>query len=418
MSARILLLEDDESLKLILSRALSSAGYQVRATASIDAVLNWVRAGEGDLLLADVLLDGTSFLDSLAMVKRLRAGLPIIVMSAQTTASTAIGAEKGGVYDYLPKPFDLDDMLASIAAALGEGSIRRPEKTAAEPSGLIGQSAAMQSTFKAIARSATSRAHVVINGEPGAGKRQAADALIRARQLANEPLVLVTPSHSPGEVFASTTAAAQVLWLHLDEWEKPQQSAARDALDNGSGRVIATVSSPARPGLDARLLARLSECVITVPPLRQRRSDIAALCETFLHEFARRDRQAPLQLAPSALTLIESAAWPGNVAELRSVLSRLALATRGGLAGPDDIARAMRSDTTGQPDQLAGRAASLASAALSEPAARQRAIDALDRALFEQALARAEGNRSRAAQLLGLNRNTLARRLAELGNDS
>ncbi|WP_339745183.1 response regulator [uncultured Maricaulis sp.] len=418
MSARILLLEDDESLKLILSRALSSAGYQVRATASIDAVLNWVRTGEGDLLLADVLLDGASFLDSIAMVKRLRAELPVIVMSAQTTASTAIDAEKGGVYEYLPKPFDLDQMLVSVAAALGEVSIRRPEKSAAEPSGFIGQSAAMQSTFKSIARAATSRAHVVINGEPGAGKRQAADALIRARQASSEPVVLITPSHSIQEVFASTASSVQALWLHLDEWSTQQQNAARDALDAGPGRVIATVSTPVRQGLDARLLARLSECVITVPPLRERRSDIAALCETFLAEFAQRDRQPLLQLAPAALTLIESAAWPGNVAELRSVLSRLTLATRGRLAAPDDVSRAIQTDTAERPGQLADRAASLASSALTEKNARQLAIDALDRALFAQALARADGNRSRAAQLLGLNRNTLARRLAELGNDS
>ena len=167
MSARILLLEDDESLKLILSRALSSAGYQVRATASIDAALNWIRAGEGDLLLADVLLDGTSFLESLGMVKRLRVDLPVIVMSAQTTASTAISAEKGGVFEYLPKPFDLDLMLTTIAAALGESRRRQPEGKLAEPSGLIGQSAAMQATFKAIGRAATSGAHVMISGEAG-----------------------------------------------------------------------------------------------------------------------------------------------------------------------------------------------------------------------------------------------------------
>ena len=418
MSARILLLEDDESLRMILSRALSGAGYQVRATASIDAVLNWVRAGEGDLLLADVLLDGTSFLESLGLVKRLRGDLPVIVMSAQATASTAINAEKGGVYEYLPKPFDLDDMIASVAAALGEGAVRRPEKASSEPTGFIGQSAAMQSAFKSIARAATSRAHVTIMGEPGAGKRQAADALLRARGVATADAVLITPSHSIKDIFTSTASSAQVLWLRLDEWSPQQQRAARDALDTGPGRVIATVSTLGSGAVDGRLLARLSECVVTVPPLRERRSDIAVLCEAFLGEFALRDRQAVLHLSPAALSLIESAPWPGNLVELRSVLSRLALATRGRLAGPDDVDRAVMTDTGDHPDDLAYRAASLASCALTEPEARQVAIDALDRALFEQAMARAEGNRSKAAELLGLNRNTLARRLTELGSDS
>lgn len=418
MSARILLLEDDESLKLILSRALSSAGYQVRATASIDAMLNWVKAGEGDLLLSDVLLDGVSFLESLSLVKRLRADLPVIVMSAQATASTAINAEKGGVFEYLPKPFDLDDMIASVEAALGEALIRRPEKPSSEPTGFIGQSAAMQSTFKSIARAATSRAHVMIMGEPGAGKRQAANALLRARGLPGSEAVLITPSHQTQDIFASTAVAGQVVWLRLDEWSPQQQRAARDALDTGPGRVIATVSTPASDELDNRLLARLSECVVTVPPLRERRSDIAALCDAFLNEFAQRDRQAAIHLSPAALTLIENGAWPGNLVELRSVLSRLSLATRGRIASPDDVARAALKDTAERPGELANRAASLASHALTEANARQVAIDALDRALFQQALARAEGNRSKAAELLGLNRNTLARRLGELGDNS
>lgn len=417
MSARILLLEDDESLKLILSRALSSAGYQVRATASIDAVLNWVKAGEGDLLLADVLVDGVSFLDSLGLVKRLRVDLPVIVMSAQSTASTAISAEKGGVFEYLPKPFDLDDMIASVAAALGQAQVRRPDKSPSESTGFIGRSPAMQSTFKAIARAATSRAHVTIMGEAGAGKRQVADALLRARGVALADAILITPSHQVQDVFASTNAGKDVLWLRLDEWSPAQQRAARDALDTGPGRVIVTVSQPAHQAIDARLLARLSECIISVPPLRERRSDIGALAEAFLGEFAARDRQPVVQLSAPALTLIESAAWPGNIVELRAVLSRLSLSTRGRTAGPDDVLRAITLDTTERQGELASRAASLASCALGETAARQIAMDALDRELFAQALVRAEGNRSKAAEMLGLNRNTLARRLTELGED-
>ncbi|WP_417483775.1 sigma-54-dependent transcriptional regulator [Maricaulis salignorans] len=418
MSARILLLEDDESLKLILSRALSSAGYQVRATASIDAVLNWVRAGEGDLLLADVLLDGTSFLESLGMVKRLRADLPVIVMSAQTTASTAISAEKGGVFEYLPKPFDLDLMLTTIASALGDSRRRQPDGNLAEPTGLIGQSSAMQATFKAIGRAATSGAHVMISGEAGTGKRQAANALLRARGVKPDDVALITPSHRTEEIFKSTAAAAQLLWLRLDEWSPQQQRAARDALDTGTGRVIATLSTPGSAALDSRLLGRLSECVVTLPPLRERPSDIPVLCDAFLSEFAARDSQVALQLSPPARALIDKAEWPGNVVELRAVLSRLSLSTRGRLAGPDDVARAMMHDQPDQKDELEAHASRLASAALGAPDARQLASDALDRALLEQALARSDGNRSKAAEMLGVNRNTLARRLTELSGNS
>jgi len=417
VSARILLLEDDESLKLILSRALGSAGYQVRATASPDTALGWIRNGEGDLLLADVLLDGTNFLENLGLVARLRPQMPVIVMSAQATASTAISAAKGGVFEYLPKPFDLDDMIAAVGAALGDTKTSQRTRSTEEPTGFIGQSVAMQSAFKAIARAATSQAHVMINGEPGVGKRQAAEALLRARGISADDAVVVTPSNTATEIFGSTQAARQVVWLRLEEWNTDQQRAARDALDAGSGRVIATASpAPANP-LDVRLSARLSECIITVPPLRERRTDIPALCEAFLGQFARRDQQPVVRLSREATDYLVNSPWTGNVVELRSVLSRLALATRGRVAGLDDVVGALAANGADSSDEIAVHANALAGLALARPDARQTAVDALERALFAQALDRCNGNRSKAAELLGLNRNTLARRLSELGDD-
>ncbi|OLF77961.1 hypothetical protein AWH62_04655 [Maricaulis sp. W15] len=417
MTARILLLEDDESLKLILSRALGSAGYQVRATASPDTALNWIRNGEGDLLLADVLLDGTNFLENLGLVSRLRPQMPVIVMSAQATASTAIDAAKGGVFEYLPKPFDLDDMISAVGAALGDVAKTGRSRMTDEPTGFIGQSSAMQSSFKAIARAATSQAHVMITGEPGVGKRQAAEALLRARGISADDAIVVTPSNTATEIFGSTQAARQVVWLRLEEWNAEQQRAARDALDAGIGRVIATASHSPEAALDTRLVARLSECVITVPPLRERRSDIPALCEAFLGQFARRDKQNVVRLSKDAVQYLQGSAWTGNVVELRSVLSRLSLATRGRVAGLDDVLVAFSADAGDSREDLDVHANAIAALSLTRDNARNVAIDAIDRALFAQALDRCGGNRSRAAELLGLNRNTLARRLAELDGE-
>ncbi|RKR02799.1 sigma-54-dependent transcriptional regulator [Maricaulis maris] len=417
MTARILLLEDDESLKLILSRALGSAGYQVRATASPDTALNWIRNGEGDLLLADVLLDGTNFLENLGLVSRLRPQMPVIVMSAQATASTAIDAAKGGVFEYLPKPFDLDDMISAVGAALGDVAKTGRSRMTDEPTGFIGQSSAMQSSFKAIARAATSQAHVMITGEPGVGKRQAAEALLRARGISADDAIVVTPSNTATEIFGSTQAARQVVWLRLEEWNAEQQRAARDALDAGIGRVIATASHSPEAALDTRLVARLSECVITVPPLRERRSDIPALCEAFLGQFARRDKQDVVRLSKDAVQYLQGSAWTGNVVELRSVLSRLSLATRGRVAGLDDVLVAFSADAGDSREDLDVHANAIAALSLTRDNARNVAIDAIDRALFAQALDRCGGNRSRAAELLGLNRNTLARRLAELDGE-
>jgi two-component system nitrogen regulation response regulator GlnG len=418
MSAHLLLLEDDESLRRVLSRALTSAGYQVRATASAETALNWVRDGQGELLLADVLLDGTNFLENLGLVHRLRPQMPVIVMSAQATASTAIDAEKGGVYDYLPKPFDLDVMLASIDSALraSGGFAHRPSR--AEPSGLIGKSAAMQSTFRAIARAATSQAHVIISGEPGSGKRQAADALLKAGGLDGTELAVITSSHSVEAVFASTQDGKPVLWLRVDEWTPDQQRAARDGLDAGAGRVIATLTpNPKRP-MDRRLQTRLSECVVEVPPLRDRVEDIPELSQAFLSEFAKRDGQSATALSADVVVYLQSAAWPGNLVELRTVLSRLSLDVRGREASRDDLMRVLGQSDADQAAELETHALGLAAIALAEPSARTRAVDAVDRALISQALARAGGNRSKAAAMLGLNRNTLARRLSELDDSN
>ena len=219
-------------------------------------------------------------------------------------------------------------------------------------------------------------------------------------------------------MFGSTQAARQVVWLRLEEWNTEQQRAARDALDAGIGRVIATASHSPDAGLDTRLVARLSECVISVPPLRDRRSDIPALCEAFLGQFARRDKQEVVRLSKDAIQYLQGSAWTGNVVELRSVLSRLSLATRGRVAGLEDVLSAFTADASDAREDLDVHANAIAALSLSRDNARTVAIDAVDRALFSQALDRCGGNRSRAAEMLGLNRNTLARRLAELGEET
>jgi two-component system nitrogen regulation response regulator GlnG len=415
MSANLILLEDDESLRRVLSRALTGAGYHVRATASAETALAWIRNGKGDLLLADVLLDGANFLENLGLVSRLRPDMPVIVMSAQATATTAIDAEKGGVFEYLPKPFDLDVMIASVAAALGDGPRAHHRAVQGEPTGFIGKSAEIQATFRAIARAATSRAHVLITGEIGSGKRQAATALLSARNVNPDDANLITPSHSPEAIFASTSDGRPTVWLRLEDWSLAQQRAARDALETGSARVIATASPSESQPVEPRLWGRLGECVIDLPPLRARREDIPALCDAFLAEFGARDGHAALILSEDGQACLNAGSWPGNVVELRSVLSRLSLGVRGRKAMRNDVIAALgQAGDLAETGSIESEAEGLAARALSSGNARATAIDALDRALIDQALTRAGGNRSKAAEMLGLNRNTLARRLREL----
>jgi len=417
MSARILLLEDDESLKRVLSHAMTASGHQVRATASPQAALNWIREGQGDLLLADVLLDGVNFLDELALIKRLQPDLPVIIMSAQTTASTAIDAEKGGVFEYLPKPFDLDVLANTIELALGRKKKVLAKQEKSEPSGLIGQSAAIQKAFKALGRAAMSQAHVLIVGEPGVGKRQAAEALFKSTGVSPDFVKIISASHSPEVIFETAQSNTQLLWLRLENWNDEQQKAARNALDTTSARIVATSTSFSGNNISSSLRTRLEECVITVPPLRDRVDDIEALSELFLRQVADRDGKSPIRLEPEALARLKHHKWSENLTGLRSCISRLSLNLRGDRAKGKDIDAALEQSADTNVKSADKLNEQYAEQTLSSGFTRQSAIDDLDRALIAAALGKHSGNRTKVAQVLGINRNTLARRISELKLD-
>jgi two-component system nitrogen regulation response regulator GlnG len=417
MNGHILILEDDENLKRVLARSLVAAGYQVRSTASIETVFGWLKQGDGDLLLADVLLDGSNFLERLALVHRLRPRLPVIVMSAQTTAAMAIEAEKVGVFEYLPKPFDLDLLSTTVAAAIAGQATPRPRLSDDARFGFVGKSAIIQATFKAIARAANSRAHTVIIGEAGTGKKQIAEAVLSARGISGQDVVTLTSSHSVEDVFNSVRQGGHVICLRLDDWEPPQERALLNAMDLSAARIIATSSVALGGQVDARLASKIGECQIDVPPLRDRQDDIADLCAVFLSQFAHARQDGLTTLSSSALARLERERWPGNVGELRAVLSRLSLAVRGKTATVKNVEQALPVSAIETSSTLDAKADILAAESLLQNKARSVAIDALDNALIAQAMRQADGNRSKAAELLGLNRNTLSRRLKELKID-
>lgn len=415
MSIAAILLEDDNSLRQVLSRALANAGHEVRATPSPATAMGWLKEGLGDVLIADVLLDGTNFLEQLGIVQRLRPQLPVIVMSAQTTAQTAIGAEKGGVFEYLPKPFDLDVLLETVSKATRDRRASRRRNRSDRTDGLAGHSAVMQDSFKALARAAQSRAQVLIMGEPGTGKRMAAETLWQARGVETSGLTMVTPSHDPETIFQSTQSEQPVLWLRVDEWEPAQQRAALDAADTGRAMIVATIGMQ-DGALDPRLSARLGECVVALPPLRARADDIPELAEAFLAEFAARDGRAPSTLSQRAMDQLKAWPWPGNTTELRAVLSQLSVAHRGEEIDADALDVVLRrSQSAPQPSETGDVLPSFVREGLSQGLTRQALLDQLDKALIAQMLDMCGGNQSKTAERLGFNRNTLARRMIELG---
>ena len=194
---KILIADDDASIRLVLSQAFVRAGFQVRATGSAATLLKWVSDGEGDLVISDVIMPDENFFDVLPRIRKLRPKLPVIVMSAQNTLLTAVSAAETGAFEYLPKPFDLDDMLVISRRALAKPAASEPVQAQAraardERLPLIGRSAPMQEVYRTLARLVGAELTVLILGESGAGKELAARALHdlgkrRGRQVRGGP---------------------------------------------------------------------------------------------------------------------------------------------------------------------------------------------------------------------------------------
>ena len=201
----ILLAEDDGAIRMVLNQALTRAGYEVRPTGNLSTMWNWVSRGEGDLLITDVgLPDGNAF-EIMPKIKKMRKDLPILVMSAQNTFMTAIRASEAGAYEYLPKPFDINEVLAIVARALSEAAKpRRVDKnSAAEPHEkmpLIGRSAAMQEIYRALARLMQTDLTVMISGESGTGKELVAKALHQFGKRRNGPFVAINMAAIPRDL--------------------------------------------------------------------------------------------------------------------------------------------------------------------------------------------------------------------------
>ncbi|MHA6288594.1 sigma-54-dependent transcriptional regulator [Maricaulis sp. CAU 1757] len=402
MSARILVLEDDDSLRLVLSKALSGAGHAVRATASADTAMTWVQRGEGDVLLADVLLDGHSFLDRLPQITRLKPDLPIIVMSAQTTAGTALDAAREGVFEYLPKPFDIDVLIDTVADALTSRNSATERGGGGDGTGLVGRSAAMQAVYKALGRAAQSSRPVLVVGETGVGKRCVGETVLRARGRSGRP-VLVTAGHDRARLMASVEAPQGALWLRLETWPEDLVAFANAALDVATNDVVATVTGARADRLDTRLLTRLGGQRIEIPPLRHRADDIPVLVQ----HFRQRSDGAAAALGEAVIERLKGHGWPGNVAELEALVERAG-------TGPWKVRQieALIDSPAHRPEDAAE---AWSTAALAAGLDRSQTLDAVDAALMRQALRESRGNRSKAAKRLGISRNTLARRVVELG---
>ncbi len=414
MAGRVVLLEDDEGLRNVLVRALRKAGFDVRATASPQTVETWLRRGEADLLLADVLLDGENFIARLPQVMRLQKDLPVILMSAQSTARTAIGAERERVFDYLPKPFDLNHMIERVEAALAPLKLKQAESS--DSFGLVGRSAAMQESFRGLGRAVRSRSHVLLLGESGVGKQLAAEIILSERGYAPDKVQRLTRTHGAQRVFDQVQAGGCFIALRLDTWSDDSLAALLDGLDcSARSEIIATAR---RADFAPALAMRLGECRIDLPPLRERAEDIPEIVDSFARQYSSDQGVRGAGFSDAALKRLEQHAWPGNISELKNVVARAVLESGRDQIGREQVEILLDSSPIEVVTPGGDVFDQAAAAALAAGDTRQSSLDALDRALIRAALDSCAGNKSRAADKLGMNRNTLARRLSDLGLDA
>src|ERR687889_258282 len=361
----ILVADDDTAIRTVLNQALSRAGYEVRLTGNAATLWRWVAQGEGDLVITDVVMPDENAFDLLPRIKRVRPELPIIVMSAQNTFMTAIRASERGAYEYLPKPFDLKELVAIVGRALS-----RP-RDAGTPSGplegedipLVGRSPAMQEIYRALARLMPTDLTVMITGESGTGKELVARALPDYGKRRSGPFVAVNMAAIPRELieselfghekgaFTGATSRntgrfeqAEGGTLFLDEiGDMPMEAQTRllRVLQQGEyttvgGRVpIRTnVRIVAATNKDLRVLIqqglfredlyfRLNVVPLRLPPLRERVEDLPDLARHFF-SLVEKEGLSRKQLDVEAMDKLKRYRWPGNVRELENLVRRLA----------------------------------------------------------------------------------------------
>lgn len=459
-AAHIWVVDDDRSVRFVLATALGEAGFRVTAFGDAGEVLDALASGRvPDLLLTDVRMPGES---GLALLDKLHAKLPqlpVIVMSAHTDISSTASAFRGGAREFLSKPFDLDEAVAVVQRALPETtatSHTSPANTLPKESLLVGETPAMRELFRAIGRLAQVPLAVLITGETGTGKELVARALHRESPRAQRPFVALNTAAIPAELLESelfgheagafTGAQKRTIGrfeqadggtLFLDEiGDMPAalQTRLLRVLAEGEFfrvggrelirvdvRVIAATHQPLEALVEqgrfrADLLHRLDVVRLRLPPLRERRADIALLAARFLEHAAHKLGIRSKTLTASALQQLTEYPWPGNVRELENVCWRLAALTSGAHIGPADLHVAL--PTT--PARGAAHAEhwthalhQWARAELSEntPQLHDKARTLFDQTLLEAALEFCHGHRSDAADALGLSRNTVTRKL-------
>jgi len=466
----ILIAEDDDGIRMVLNQALARAGYSVRSTGNAATLWHWVNEGEGQLVITDVVLPDENAFDMIPKIKKIRPRLPVVVMSAENTLMTAITASEQGAFEYLPKPFDLNELVTIVGRALSDSENRKPSNPSysdAIPAiTLIGRSAAMQDIYRIIARLTRTDLTVMISGESGTGKELVARALHDHGTRNKGPFVAVNMAAIPHELIESelfghekgafTGANARTAGrfeqaaggtLFLDEiGDMPMEAQTRllrvlqeseyttvggTVAIKTNVRIIAATNRDLRHHISQGLFRedlffRLNVVPIRIPPLRERTQDIPDLVRHFFSLVAQ-EGLPKKSIEPAAIDVIMKHRWPGNVRELENLIRRLTVLyseetiTAQNIRHELDNSISEQASTIGNQQDLTGFVESYLGAyfarfgeKLPPDGLYQRFINEIEQPLISAALVATHGNQIQASCLLGINRNTLRKKIREL----
>ena len=445
MDGTILVADDDRTIRTVLTQALTRAGCKVHATSSLVTLMRWVEEGKGDLVISDVMMPDGNGLEQLPKITELRPGLPVIVISAQNTIMTAIQATEADAYDYLPKPFDLPDLMKRAGRAL-EVKRRAPTSTPEEAPQmgdndlpLVGRTPAMQTLYRLIARVMNADLPVLVTGESGTGKSLIARTIHDLSDRRSLPFVVATGADletmdGPAALISKVRNGTLLFDEVADLTEDAQARIVRmlDSFGDNGPRVMATSQADLAGRLDSGsfrqdLFYRLSGVTLNVPSLRERVEDIGLLAEHFMAR-AERDGLPVRPFDDGAMDLIRAYSWPGNVRQLENVVRRLSLIGGEERIGRGEVELVLGNQPAIEPltggsdeDKLSAsimkhlrRYFDLHGGQLPPPGLYQRILREMEMPLIEIALDATGGNQAKCADLLGINRNTLRKKITEL----
>ncbi|PHS79128.1 MAG: nitrogen regulation protein NR(I) [Rhodospirillaceae bacterium] len=463
--ATILVADDDSSIRVVLEQALSRAGFEVRTTSNAATLWKWVSDGEGDLVITDVVMPDENGLDLIPRMLKIRPNLRIIVMSAQATIMTALKAAERGAFEYLPKPFDINELVSVVKRGLeARKQVSSGPKTADEDLPLIGRSAAMQDIYRTIARLMQTDLSIIINGESGTGKELVAKALHDFGRRRNKPFVAINMAaiprdlieselfgHEKGAFTGATSRSigrfeqAQGGTLFLDEiGDMPSEAQTRllRVLQEGE---YTSVGGRTPIKTDVRIIAathrdlkqlirqgqfredlyfRLNVAQVRIPPLRERTEDVPELVGHFMSQ-AEGEGLPWKTFSTEAMERLKRHNWPGNVRELENMVKRLlALCVEDEIGMPAIEAELAEAPVSwneaeeGSLTQSVERHLKTYFSAHGEdmpaPGLYDRILREIERPLIQLTLDATRGNQLKAADILGLNRNTLRKKIREL----